>query len=399
MSLPPAAGGAEARARALRASRWALLLGNFAIGCGVMVTVGSLNDLTRALGISVAEGGRLIALAAATMCLSAPLAAGIVAGFDRRRLLTAALAWYAVGHLLCAFAPGYGVLMVLRALTVLTASVFTPQAAAAMGVLAPPEQRGRAIGFVFLGWSLALVLGMPLHSWIGETFGWRWAFGLVAVLAGGAAAWLWRVVPDGIRPPAVSASAWRELLTHPALMAVVAVTALQSAGQFGVQAYLAPYYRQQLGADATTISLLFFWTGLCGLLGNVLMSRHVDRLGPPRAVLLTLGAIAFSLAIWPLAGSPLAVAAVIVPWALGGFATSSAQQARLSAAAPALAPALLALNSSAIYLGHAAGSASGGLIVAAQGYAGLAPVGLLWILTAAALSVWAERRLRRGAPA
>lgn len=126
MSLPPAAGGAEARARALRASRWALLLGNFAIGCGVMVTVGSLNDLTRALGISVAEGGRLIALAAATMCLSAPLAAGIVAGFDRRRLLTAALAWYAVGHLLCAFAPGYGVLMVLRALTVLTASVFTP---------------------------------------------------------------------------------------------------------------------------------------------------------------------------------------------------------------------------------------------------------------------------------
>ena len=90
------------------------------------------------------------------------------------------------------------------------------------------------------------------------------------MLAGVAASWLWRVVPDGIRPPAVSASAWRELLTHPALMAVVAVTALQSAGQFGVQAYLAPYYRQQLGADATTISLLFFWTGLCGLIGNVL---------------------------------------------------------------------------------------------------------------------------------
>lgn len=381
------------RAAALARSRWALLAGNFAIGCGVMAPVGSLNDLSRDLGVSVAEAGHLIAVAAATMCLSAPLAARVVAGFDRRRLLAAALLWYALGHAASALAPGYASLMLLRALSVVTASVFTPQAAAAMGVLAPPERRGGAIGFVFLGWSLALVLGMPLHSWIGETFGWRWAFALVAVLAGGAAAWVARAVPDGVRPAPVDASAWRELLTHPVLMAMVAVTALQSAGQYSVQAYLAPYYRLQLGADAAQVSALFFWTGLCGLAGNLLMSRRVDRLGPARAVRLTLGAIALSFAFWPLGQSIAAVMLLLVPWALAGFATNSAQQARLSAAAPALAPALLALNSSAIYLGHAAGAASGGAIVAsAAGYAGLAPVGLLWILAAGGLSLWVERR-------
>jgi MFS transporter, DHA1 family, inner membrane transport protein len=87
------------------------------------------------------------------MALGAPLLAGLLGGWDRRRLLTLALLWYGVGHLLCALMPGYAALLPLRALTVLAAAVFTPQAAAAINVLAPPHQRGRAITFVFLGWS------------------------------------------------------------------------------------------------------------------------------------------------------------------------------------------------------------------------------------------------------
>ncbi|NZD47827.1 MFS transporter [Sphaerotilus natans subsp. sulfidivorans] len=86
---------------------------------------------------------------------------------------------------------------------------------------------------------------------------------------------------------------------------------------------------------------------------------------------------------------------VMVPWAFGTFATNSAQQARLGAAAPALAPALLALNTSAIYLGQAIGAASGGVIVDLQGFGALHGVSLGWTLLAIALSIWAERRLRR----
>ena len=89
-------------ARVARARRWALLSGNFVIGCGVMVVPGTLNDLARSLEVSVARGGQLIAIAAAVMCFGAPLLAGVVAGFDRRRLLAFALLWYALGHLLCA---------------------------------------------------------------------------------------------------------------------------------------------------------------------------------------------------------------------------------------------------------------------------------------------------------
>ncbi len=375
-------------------ARWALLSGNFVIGCGVMVVAGTLNDLARSLSVSVALAGQLIAIGAVVMGIGAPLLAGWVAGFDRRRLLALSLAWYAAGHALSALMPDYAALAPVRALCMLAAAVFTPQVAAAIGHMTEPAQRGRAITFVFLGWSVASVAGMPLAAWIGETFGWRSAFATVAVLAALAAAWVYAAMPDGVKPPALSRAAWREALTHPVLMAVVAVTALQSAGQFTLFSYFAPYYRQTLAATPTQISALFFWFGLFGLIGNVVLTRQVDRLGPARCVAIALVLITTSLAVWPLAGSLVTMAAVLVPWALGCFSTNSAQQARLGMAAPALAPALMALNTSAIYLGQAVGAASGGVLLTHSGFTWLSPVGVLWMLVAIALSTWATARSR-----
>lgn len=378
-------------------ARWALLAGNFAIGCGVMVTSGALNDLVRALQVSVPVGGQLTTISAIVMGLGAPLLAAAVAGWDRRRLLTLALLWYGLGHLASALAPSYAWLLPLRAASVIGAAVFTPQAAAAINVMTEPAQRGRAITFVFLGWSLASVLGMPLHSWIAETFGWRWAFVLVALLSAAAAAAVWRSVPDGVKPPALSLASWRHVLTHPLLMGVVAVTAVSASGQFTLFAYLAPYYRQVLQATPAQVSGLFFVFGAFGLLGNVLLTRWVDRVGAAHCVTLALAAMFISLLVWPLGTSPAWMVLIGLPWGLGCFASNSAQQARLGHAAPALAPALMALNSSAIYLGQAVGAASGGLLIASSGLGGLSSVGALWMAAAIALSATLAWRMKPGA--
>jgi len=379
----------------LAGARWSLLFGNFAIGCGVMVVPGTLNDISRALDVSVSLAGQLIAIAAAVMCFGAPLLAGWVSGFDRRRLLAVSLLWYATGHALCALMPSYAALWPMRALTVLGAAVFTPQAAAAVGFMAPPEQRGRAITFIFVGWSLASVLGMPMSAWLGETFGWRIAFSFIALLACGGALWVYAALPDGVKPAPLSARAWKDVFTHPVLMAMVAVTALQGAGQFTLFSYMAPFYKQVLSATPTQIGLLFAWFGAFGLIGNVLLSRNVDRVGAGRAVAFTVSLIGVSLLLWPLATSLVATAVVLVPWALGCFSTNSAQQARLGHAAPTLAPALMALNTSAIYLGQAAGAAGGGWLIAHGGFAPLHWVGLAWVVVALALSLWVGRRMAR----
>ena len=375
---------------------WALMMGNFVIGTGIMAVPGTLTDISDSLSVSIPQAGQLITAGAILMGLGAPVFATVVAGWDRRRLLALSLLWYGLLMGLCALAPSYGVLLVLRVLAVVSPAVFTPQAAASIGLMVPPAQRGRAITFVFMGWSVASVMGMPLSAWIGGAFGWRWAFALVALLAVLSAAWVWRVMPNGIRPAALSREAWGQTLGSAPLMLALGVTLLSGLGQFILFAYFAPYLQQTLSTSATTLSLMFLWFGAFGLLGTLGLTRWVDRVGAPRAVLSTLGLMALSLALWPLGRHALwAQALVMVPWALGCFAANSAQQARLVQLSPALAPATVSLNTSAIYAGQGLGAALGGLLIAQGQMLNLHHVGLALMLLAMGMSVWAARAQKR----
>lgn len=374
---------------------WSLLFGNFVIGTGVMVVPGTLSDISHSLQVSVATAGQLIAAGAFLICLSAPLFAAVVAGWDRRRLLALSMLWYGVLHGLCAMMPDFASLLPVRVLTMLSPAIFTPQAAACVGLLVPEQQRGRAITFVFLGWSVASVVGMPLGALLGGLWGWRSAFLLVAVLGLISAAWVWRAMPDGIKPPALSRAAWRATLQSSALMMCILVTVLYSAGQFVLFAYFAPYYKAALNITPIQLSLLFAWFGAFGLLGNVWMSRHIDRLGASRMVMTGVASMALSLAIWPLGTTLLLAGLVSVPWALGCFASNSAQQARLVGLAPALASGSIALNTSAMFAGQAAGAASGGWFIAHGHMFDLHWVGLAGLLLAMAMSWWATQLARR----
>ena len=378
---------------------WPLLFGNFVIGAGVMVVPGTLNEISADLNVPVAGAGQLITVGGVVMCLGAPLLAAVVAGWDRRRLLALSMLWYALLHLACAAAAGLGWLLPLRAIAVISPAIFTPQAAACVGLLVPPQERGRAITFIFVGWSLASVLGLPLAAYIGGTLGWRAAFGVITVLSLISAAWVWRTLPHGVRPPALSREAWGRTFASRPLMLCIAVTVLYAAGQFVLLSYLAPFFRQTLNASAAVTSLLFMCFGAFGFLGNVLMSRHIDRIGADRAVLISVALMAVGFIAWPLASISLLLAAmVLVPWGLGCFASNSAQQARLVGLAPTLASASIALNSSALYAGQAIGAAGGGWLILNAGFGVLHWAGLAALLAAMALSVLAARAARQAPP-
>lgn len=375
---------------------WALLAGNFAIGTGVMVASATLNEVAAYFHVPVPVAGYLISVAALVVCLGAPALAAVVAPFDRRKLLAMAMVWYGLLHAACALVTDFHLMLLLRALAVVPAAVFTPQAAACAGHLMPAEQRGRAITFVFLGWSLASVLGMPLNAWLSGMFGWQGAYGLVAVLSLASAAWVWQAMPRQVRPPRFSLASWGEAFRMPALMLTVAVTLLYSAGQFVVFAYFAPYFRSTLNTSVHELSALFMFFGAFGLLGNVLMSRFIDRLGAPRGVMIAMAAIALSLLLWPLGVTLVLTALVMVPWAMGCFSANSAQQARLVGLAPALAGGSVALNTSAMYAGQAIGAAVGGTMIANHGMQNLHLAGVVLMAAAMLVSLQAARLARRG---
>ena len=370
----------------LPAVLWPLLFGNFVIGTGVMVVPGTLNEISTSLDVSVATAGQLISVGALLMCIGAPLMAALVAGWDRRRLLALSMLWYGLLHFASMASPSFAVLLPLRVITMIAPAIFTPQAAACISLLVPPAQRGRAITFVFLGWSVASVLGMPLGAYVGGTLGWQAAFGAVAVLSIASGLWVWRAMPDGVKPPALSAAAWRETFRSPALMLCVAVTLLYSAGQFVLFSYFAPYYKYKIGITPGELSLLFMWFGLFGFIGNAMMSRYIDRVGAPLAVMLGVAAMALSFFLWPMGTSIVLAAVISIPWALGCFSSNSAQQARLLGIAPALASASIALNSSAMYAGQAVGAAAGGWMIAHGGMEKLHWAGLVLLLASMAIS-------------
>jgi predicted MFS family arabinose efflux permease len=343
---------------------WALLFGNLAVGMGIMVVPATLTDISDNLGTSVPLTGQLITAGSILMGVSAPLFAALVSKWDRRKLLTFTMAWYALFHGLCAIAPSFTSLMILRVLSVITPAIFTPQAAACVGLLAKSDERAKAITFIFLGWSISSVFGVPILSTIGGELGWRWAFGLVALVAAGSALWVWRVLPSGIQIAALSKSAWIGVFKHRVLMVTVGVTLLSAFGQFVLFSYFTAYYKHVLNADTHTISLFFFWFGFCGLVGSFTLSRYIDRIGADRAPIIAMSLIALALLLWPLGTSVITVLLICTPWGLGCFASNSAQQARLASAAPLVAGASIALNTSAMYSGQAFGAGLGGWLIA-----------------------------------
>ncbi len=382
-------------AKRLPAVLWPLMFGNVVIGMGVMVVAGLINDIRSALSVPISTAGLLISASALLVSLGAPLLAMLVGRWDRRRVLVGSLVWYAFFHALAALAPGFDSLLIARVLAMVSAAVFTPQAAACIGLLVPEHQRGRGITFVFLGWSVASVLGTPLGAWIGGTFGWRWTMCLMALLSIVAAGWLQLRMPAKVVPAPLSASAWRQTLLSPTLMLTLSITVVSAAGQFVLFSYMAPFVADRFAVGATALSLLLLVYGLCGFAGNAVVSRWIDRIGPPRAMAWALGGIALGMGLVNLTTGFAGMVLAIVPWGLGVFASNSSQQARLVGLSPVLAPASIALNTSAMYAGQAIGASSGGWLILHQGLSSLPAAGCAVLVCALGLSLWASRQARR----
>jgi predicted MFS family arabinose efflux permease len=364
-----------------------------------MVVAGVLSELAADLAISPPLAGQLISAAAILMALGAPVAAATTSRFDRRVLLAASLAWYAAGLLASALAASFPQLLGLRMLTVISAAIFTPQAAATAALLAPAETRGRAMAFTFLGWSIASVVGVPVGSWLAGAFGWRSAFAVTGLLAAAACLAVAFTLPSGLRVERLSVKSWFEVARHPLLPSVLLVTVLMSSGQFGVFAFIAPYLLWLVGAEANGRAVALAWFGAFGLLGNVVVARRIDKLGPERAVQFTLTSVLLGVALLPLGkGAALIASAALAIWGLGLFGSNSSQQVRLAGIAPQLASASIALNTSSIYLGQAIGTAGGGLVYARAGIGSLTWFAITLIVCSLALSLFITHRRKQKGP-
>lgn len=342
----------------------ALMLGNFVTGVAVMAPAGMLNELSAGLGVSIQVAGWLVTFGAVVLCFGSPLMAWVTSRLERRALLAGTMVIVTVGHVLSALAPDYATVLAARLVLLAALAVYTPQAASTIGMIVGAEHRPAAIAHVFLGWSLAIAVGLPLVTILAAQFGWRSAYGAIATIAAITAVLNVYGLPAGLRGSPVSLASWAAIARNRQIVLLLLITVLLLAGNFQIFVYLAPLLAMLTGVGSEIIGLTFAGMGVVAVVGNVVAMRAVGGLGPYRTSFALFIAMLAGLLIWSAGTGTLAlmlVGAGLV--GLGSAAANSMQQARLAAAAPELASASISLNTSSIYVGQAIGSAAGGAMI------------------------------------
>ncbi|HEX5233471.1 MAG TPA: MFS transporter [Bradyrhizobium sp.] len=343
----------------------ALMLGNVVTGMSVLAPAGMLGELSSGLGVTISSAALLITFGAVVLCIGSPLTAGMTSRIGRRTLLTAALVVFALANLASAFAPDYATLLAIRLVMLAVGALYTPQAAGTADLMVKAEKRGSTIAYIFLGWSLAAAVGLPLITFIASRYGWRAVYGSIGTFGCFSALLLaWRL-PAGLIGAPVELKTWAELGRNRMVILLLAITTLQMSGQFAVFTFMAPLLRRLTGASADATGLVFALYGACGFIGIVIATRIVDSWGAYKTSLLFMLLMLAGISGWALgAGNYPLMAGSVAVWGLGFASTNSMQQVRLVAAAPPLASASVSLNTSVLYIGQAIGSAIGGLLFA-----------------------------------
>jgi MFS transporter, DHA1 family, inner membrane transport protein len=372
----------------------ALMLGNVAIGLSVLAPAGMLSALSRDLGVAVHAAGLLVTYGAFVLCISSPLGAWLTTRIDRRALLAGTIGVLVMGEVATAFAPNYGTVLVLRLLMLIAAALYTPQAAATVALIIPEKERPSAMAFVFLGWSLAIAGGLPLITFLTTHFGWRVAFGALGVLSLAITGLLLFALPRGLQGRPLSLASFGVIARNSPIVLILLITLLTTSGQFTVAVYLGPLLERLTGNGPAMAGLLFGLMGTMGLVGNVAATAIVPQIGVQRTFAIFTTVLTVGLGLWAVGAGYFAVMAFgIGLLGLGFAASNSMQQARLAAAAPDLASASIALNTSLLYIGQAVGSGIGGFLYARELYYAAGYVAV--VLAAAALVVLALTWQRR----
>ncbi|OZM84069.1 MFS transporter [Pseudonocardia sp. MH-G8] len=343
----------------------ALAISAFAIGTTEFVPTGLLPEIAADFGVDIPAAGLLISGYALGVFVGAPLLTAAATRLRRKPVLLALLGLFVIGNIGSALAPDYPTMMTSRIVASLCHGAFFGVGSVVAAGLVAPTRRAAAIAMMFTGLTLSNVLGVPLGTLVGQAYGWRATFWVVAALGVAGAVGVLALVPDRPADPAADLRAELSAFRRPQVWLALGMTALGFGGMFASFTYVAPLMVDVAGfpAGALTWLVLLFGAGL--VVGNLLGARAADRALMP-TIVVSIAALAVVLAAFTVTvRSPVPAAVTLFLLGVAAFATVPGLQTRVLDAAGTAGTLASAVNIGVFNLGNAVGAWLGGLVIAA----------------------------------
>ncbi len=363
---------------------------SFMLGMSEFIVVGILPDIAAGLKVSEVTVGNLVSLFAFVYAPVTPLGSALSARFPRFATHLTLVGVFLIGNVLCAFAPNYGVLVVARILIALVSGTLVAIAMTYVPDVTTEQYRTKFIAWVFSGFSIASVVGVPVGTWVANTFGWRWAFHLVNVLTVALIALMVMVLPRNSHIVKIGFLPQFRLFFDRRIQLGVLDVVFGAAATYVFYTYLTPIMRDEVHVPEQYLSVgLVIFGAAClwsNLYGGKLADRgrgvepltHIRQIYCAHAVHMASLIVALLL--------PLYVSRLLVVLGMFMYLQNSASQVLYMDVASQSHPGSLnlaaSLNSMSFNIGIAVGSAVGGLVNTHLGLMWLGPVGAIFLLCA-----------------
>ena len=367
---------------------------SFMLGMSEFIMVGILPDIAAGLKVSEVTVGNLVSLFALVYAPVTPLGSALSARFPRFATHLTLVGVFLLGNVLCAFAPNYGVLVIARILIALVSGTLVAIAMTYAPDVTTERYRTKFIAWVFSGFSIASVVGVPVGTWVANVFGWRWAFHLVNVLTVVLILLMVIVLPRNSHIVKIGFLPQFRLFFDRRIQLGVLDVVFGAAASYVFYTYLTPIMRDEVHVPERYLSVGLVIFGAACLWSNLYGGKLADRgrgvepLTHIRPIYCAHAVLMASLIVahWV----PVYGALLLVVLGMFMYLQNSASQVLYMDVASQSHPGSLnlaaSLNSMSFNIGIALGSAVGGVVNGHVGLMWLGPVGALFLLCAIAIT-------------
>lgn len=353
-------------------------LAGFVFNTTEFIPVALLSDIAQSFAMPVSQTGLIITVYAWVVSLMSLPFMLLTAKAERRGLLIKLLVLFILSHLLSVIAWDFWVLVLARIGVALTHSIFWAITASLVIRVAPKDKKSQAIGLLAIGCSLAMILGLPLGRLIGQFFGWRATFAIIALIAIGILCLFYQLLPHLPSKNAGSLNSLPTLFKRPLLLGLYALTMIIISAHFTAYSYIEPFMLNISTMSHSMATFVLFVFGLSGITASLLFNRYYNA-GPIRFILFSMGLLSATLLLlFSASQQTWTMFLLTFFWGIGIAGIGLGLQIRVLHLAPDATDVAMAIYSGIYNIGIGAGALLGNQVMQHYGLAYIGVAGALF---------------------